>query len=110
MFPIDPRDFVSQQESGDATTCIANNVVSTDPPSSGSLFSWSLGDTFLKSNLVVFHYGNLTHPSVDPPKIGFMSNVPQNATTLLQDAVQDAQGSGGVFDSTSSHYTLVSLN
>ncbi|GJE99878.1 acid protease [Phanerochaete sordida] len=101
MFPIDPRDFVSQAHAGDATTCVANNVVGTDAPSAGALFSWSLGDPFLKSNLVVFYYGNLTHPSVDPPRIGFLSTVPQNATALLQDAVQDAQQDGGKFESTS---------
>lgn len=100
MFPVDPRDFVSQNKSGDAETCVASNVVSTDPPTSGSLFSWSLGDPFFKSNLVVFYYGNLTHPSVDPPKIGFLSTVPQNASSLLQGAVEDAQQSGGVFEST----------
>lgn len=101
MFPIDPRDFVSQDKSGDATTCIANNVVSTDPPSNGALFSWSLGDPFLKSNLVVFYYGNLTHPSVDPPRIGFLSTVPQNASSILQDTVQSAQQDGGQFESKS---------
>ena len=100
MFPVDPRDFVSQKNSGDATTCVANNIVSTDPPSSGALFSWSLGDPFMKSNTVVFYYGNLTHPSVDPPRIGFLSNVPQNASALLQDAVSDAQQDGGNFEST----------
>ena len=101
VFPIDPRDFLSQQKSGDATTCVANNVVSTDPPSNGALFSWSLGDPFLKSTMVVFYYGNLTHPSVDPPRMGFLSNVPQNASALLQDAVEDAQEDGGVFESKS---------
>lgn len=85
---------------GDATTCIANNLVSTDPPSSGALFSWSLGDPFFKSTLVAFYYGNLTNPSVDPPRIGFLSQVPQNASTLLQEAVVDAEQDGGVFEST----------
>ena len=99
MFPVDPRDFVSQKSSGDATTCVASNIVSTDPPSNGALFSWSLGDPFMKSNLVVFYYGNLTHPSVDPPRIGFLSTVPQNASALLQDAVSDAQQDGGNFES-----------
>lgn len=100
MFPIDPRDFVSQNNSGDATTCVASNVVATDAPSAGALFSWSLGDPFFKSNLVVFYYGNLTHPSLDPPRIGFLSTVPQNASALLQSAVADAQSDGGVFEST----------
>ncbi|THG98936.1 hypothetical protein EW026_g3315 [Hermanssonia centrifuga] len=98
MFPVDPRDFVSQNKDGDATTCIANNLVATDSPSRGALFSWSLGDPFLKSNLVAFYYGNLTHPSVDPPRIGFKSQVPQNASAELKDVVADAQESGGVFE------------
>ena len=97
-FPVDARDFVSQNKKGDATTCIANNVVSTDAPSIGALFSWNLGDPFLKSNAVIFYYGNLTHPSVDPPRVGFVSLVPQDDNQLLQEAVQDAQESGGNFD------------
>ncbi|KAF7791449.1 hypothetical protein EIP86_002465 [Pleurotus ostreatoroseus] len=99
MFPIDPRDFVGTNNKGNATTCVANNLVATDPPSRGALFSWSLGDPFFKSNRVIFYYGNLTHPSVDPPRIGFMSLVPLNASSLLQQAVQDAQADGGVFES-----------
>ncbi|KAI0826929.1 acid protease [Trametes gibbosa] len=99
LFPVDPRDFVSQNKRGDATNCVASNVVSTDAPSLGALFSWNLGDPFLKSNMVVFYYGNLTHPSVDPPRIGFVSLVPQNADALLDDAVEDAQKAGGVFES-----------
>ncbi|KAI0313848.1 acid protease [Amylostereum chailletii] len=101
MFPIDPRDFVSQDKSGDAKTCIANNVVATDAPSYGALFSWSLGDPFFKSNLVVFYYGNMTHPSVDPPRIGFLSMVPTNADAELSDAVNQAVANGGNFESTS---------
>ena len=99
MFPLDPRDFISPNVTGDATTCVAKNVVTTDPPSKGSLYSWSLGAPFFKSNTVVFYYGNLTHPSVDPPRIGFVSNVPQNANDLLQQAVNDAKAQGGVFES-----------
>ncbi|KAI0772172.1 aspartic peptidase domain-containing protein [Irpex lacteus] len=100
LFPVDPRDFVSSQSQSSAKVCTASNVVSTDPPASGALFSWSLGDPFLKSTTVIFYYGNLTHPSVDPPKIGFVSNVPTNADDLLEQAVEDAQASGGVFEST----------
>ncbi|CDO69856.1 hypothetical protein BN946_scf184884.g15 [Trametes cinnabarina] len=100
FFPVDPRDFVSQFLPDDAVNCVANNVVSTDPPSMGALFSWNLGDPFLKSNLVVFYYGNLTHPSVDPPRIGFLSLVPQNADQLLDQAVDEAQKDGGDFEST----------
>ncbi|KAI0754817.1 aspartic peptidase domain-containing protein [Daedaleopsis nitida] len=98
MFPVDPRDFVAQNKKGDATTCAANNVVSTDGPATGALFSWNLGDPFLKSNLVIFYYGNISNPSVDPPRIGFLSLVPQNADDLLDQAVDDAQAAGGNFD------------
>ncbi|CAL1712293.1 unnamed protein product [Somion occarium] len=100
MFPLDPRDFISPNSTQDATNCVARNVVATDPPSKGSLYSWSLGAPFFKSNTVVFYYGNLTHPSVDPPRIGFVSNVPQNANDLLQQAIADANAQGGVFEST----------
>lgn len=50
------------------------------------------------SNLVAFHYGNLTHPSVDPPRIGFLSTVPANADDLLKQAVLDAENNGGNFE------------
>ena len=98
LFPVDPRDFVTQNTVHDAATCLASSVVSTDPPSSGALFSWSLGDPFLKSNLVAFYYGNLTHPSVDPPRIGFLSLVPDDAEELLQAKVEEAQADGGMFE------------
>ncbi|KAL1950468.1 hypothetical protein VTO73DRAFT_5592 [Trametes versicolor] len=100
LFPVDPRDFVAQNKQGDAANCVASNVVSTDAPSVGALFSWNLGDPFLKSNMVVFYYGNLTHPSVDPPRMGFVSLVPQNAEALLDTAVEDAQSAAGAFEST----------
>lgn len=48
-FPVDPRDFMSQVALRDASVCAADNVVATDPPSRGALFSWSLGDPFFKS-------------------------------------------------------------
>ncbi|KIY73968.1 acid protease [Cylindrobasidium torrendii FP15055 ss-10] len=99
QFPVDPRDFIGAASSGNATECVASKVVATDPPSRGSLFRWSLGDPFFKSNLVVFHYGNLTHPSVDPPRIGLMSLVPVDAEDKLQKAVEAAQSNGGNFRS-----------
>ncbi|TBU39877.1 acid protease [Dichomitus squalens] len=101
IFPVDPRDFVSQNSPGDAATCVASAVVGTDPPSSGALFSWSLGDPFLKSNLVAFYYGNLTNPSADPPRIGILSLVPSDAEEELEQAVGEAQENGGVFETTS---------
>ncbi|KAJ7187754.1 aspartic peptidase domain-containing protein [Mycena filopes] len=96
MFPVDPRDLITPQSKKDARTCVADTLVATDAPSIGALFRWSLGDPFMKSNLVAFHYGNLTHPSQDPPRIGFLSQVPTNAAKLLANAVQDAvqHGSG----------------
>jgi len=100
-FSVDPRDFMSQYMLGDAKTCVANKVVTTDPPTTGALFSWSLGDPFFKSNLVAFYYGNLTHPSVDPPRIGFLSMVPNNVSSIVQDIVAEAQAHGGTFSSTS---------
>ncbi|KAM5543426.1 hypothetical protein V8D89_002677 [Ganoderma adspersum] len=100
LFPVDPRDFITQNTVHDASTCVAGNVVSTDAPSSGALFSWSLGDPFLKSTLVAFYYGNLTHPSADPPRIGFLSLVPDDAEELLAEVVAEAQADGGTFDST----------
>ncbi|KAL1948222.1 hypothetical protein VTO73DRAFT_12297 [Trametes versicolor] len=95
MFPVDPRDFVAQAAPGDVSECVADNVVGTDAPSAGALFSWVLGDPFLKSNMVVFYYGNLTHPSVDPPRVGFVSLVPPNAAELLHDAVERTQNADG---------------
>lgn len=101
IFPVDPRDFISPSPiAGDTTNCIVDNVVATDPPSMGALFSWNLGDPFFKSNVIAFHYGNLTHPSVDPPRIGLLSTVPSNANSLLETAVQDAVQNGGHFEST----------
>ncbi|KAL4246838.1 peptidase A1 family protein [Abortiporus biennis] len=99
QFLVDPRDFVSQNKAGDANNCLADNIVPTDPPQTGTLFSWSLGDTFFKSNIVAFYYGNLTHPSVDPPRIGFLSTVPSNADDQLKSAVKKAQDNKGQFHS-----------
>ncbi|KAF8483152.1 aspartic peptidase domain-containing protein [Gautieria morchelliformis] len=96
MFPIDPRDFLMLPQGGNAKSC-QPNVVATDPPHSGFLYSWSLGDPFLKSNLASFYYGNLTHPSADPPRVGFMSTVPSNANDQLSSAVAAAQANGGSF-------------
>ncbi|KAI0667632.1 acid protease [Trametes maxima] len=99
LFPVDPRDLISQAQKGDAEDCVAGNIVATDPPALGALFSWNLGDPFLKSNMVVFYYGNLTHPSADPPRIDLLSLVPENAEMLLDDAVDDAENDGGAFES-----------
>lgn len=50
LFPVDPRDFISEVRRGDPDLCAAN-VVPTDVPvsdGSGYLYSWNLGDPFLK--------------------------------------------------------------
>ncbi|KAJ8514991.1 hypothetical protein ONZ45_g7520 [Pleurotus djamor] len=99
-FPVDPRDFIGQYKKNNVDNCVADNLVSTDAPSRGSLYRWSLGDPFLRSNLIAFHYGNLTHPSVDPPRIGFLSLVPKNISEVFAQAMQDARNSGGNFEST----------
>nr|GAT49688.1 predicted protein [Mycena chlorophos] len=99
MFPVDPRDLITPADTNNAQTCVVDAVVATDPPSVGALFRWSLGDPFFKSNLVIFHYGNLTNPSVDPPMIGFLSQVPADAVELLNQAVSSAVADGGNFES-----------
>ena len=47
LFPVDPRDFIQQVYENDVVTC-TSMLTSTDPPSTGQLSSWSLGDPFLK--------------------------------------------------------------
>lgn len=49
MFQVDPRDLISPESRGSADGCVANLAV-TDPPvlGQGYLYSWSLGDPFLK--------------------------------------------------------------
>ena len=50
MFPIDPRDFGSQAYVDTVEECVPNIAVTDTPSSSGGfLYSWSLGDPFLKS-------------------------------------------------------------
>ncbi|PIL23221.1 hypothetical protein GSI_14530 [Ganoderma sinense ZZ0214-1] len=77
-FAIDANDFVAQS---DASTCVAN-VEGIAAPGNQSLFSWSLGQPFLRSNLVVFYYGNFSHTSLDPPRMGFVSLVGPGAAKL----------------------------
>jgi len=119
MFPVDPANLITPYTQGNAELCVASEIVATDPPSEGALFSWSLGDPFIKScvefdmdvsdaiiknvhrNLVAFYYGNLTNPSVDPPRIGLLSTVPTNANADLQEAVANAVADGGNFQCTS---------
>ena len=42
---------------------------------------------WVNSVLAAFYYGNITHPSRDPPKMGFLSTVPQDAASQLVSAV-----------------------
>ncbi|PFH49467.1 hypothetical protein AMATHDRAFT_63168 [Amanita thiersii Skay4041] len=99
MFPVDPRDFTMQAFDNDVTRCTAK-LVATDPPQVGGyLYSWSLGDPFLRSVLTAYHYGNLTHPSQDQPRMGFLSTVPSDAADQLQAAVDQAGTNGGNFPS-----------
>jgi hypothetical protein len=49
MFPVDPRDFMSQLNPTDANNCHLDNIVPADPPSPGSLFQWNLGTPFFRS-------------------------------------------------------------
>lgn len=48
LFPVDPRDFIHQAFSDTVDLCTSALAI-TDPPGEGFLYSWSLGDPFLKS-------------------------------------------------------------
>ncbi|KAI0354103.1 acid protease [Trametes cingulata] len=108
LFPIDPRDFAHPAPIVPGTVYPAEEarctpaLAATDPPGVGAfLYSWSLGDPFLKSTMVAFYYGNMTRPSQDPARVGFMSMVPSDAGYALEQAVDEAIANGGVFLSTS---------
>jgi len=88
-FPVDPRDFGWQAVPNSLQLCNAS-IVATDPPSKGFLYAWTLGVPFLKSVLASFYYGNLTNPSVDPPRIGLVSTMPSDAKDLLLAAIKAA--------------------
>ncbi|KAJ6482629.1 aspartic peptidase domain-containing protein [Mycena sanguinolenta] len=97
LFPIDARDFASQSSKGSMSQCSAN-VAATDSPVAGQgyQYSWSLGDPFIKGVLASFYYGNITYPSVDPPRIGFLSTVPADGgAAALQNAVNSANSNNG---------------
>ncbi|KAI0029598.1 aspartic peptidase domain-containing protein [Vararia minispora EC-137] len=89
LFPVDPRDFGSQTYDDTPTICTPN-LAPADTPAGGFLYSWSLGDPFLKGVLAAFYYGNLTYPSRDPPRVGLLSTVPTDADAHLVNAVDDA--------------------
>ncbi|KZV76796.1 acid protease [Peniophora sp. CONT] len=99
LFPIDPRDFGSQSYDDSPATCTPA-LAPADPPGGGFLYSWSLGDPFLKGALTAYYYGNLTYPSQDPPRIGFLSTVPPDAGDRLTQVVENAMAAGGLLAST----------
>ncbi|KAJ7445989.1 aspartic peptidase domain-containing protein [Mycena galericulata] len=113
LFPVDPRDFVTQAFDGDLQECTAN-VLETDSPVAGQgyQYSWSLGDPFIKGVLASFYYGNITYPSVDPPRIGLLSTVPSNAGALLQDALTaaESQNDGNEFSTSNAAPTGVPVS
>ncbi|KAK0199626.1 aspartic peptidase domain-containing protein [Desarmillaria ectypa] len=97
LFPVDPRDFVVQAYADNVDICTAN-IAATDTPVLGKgLYSWCLGDPFLKGVLSAFHYGNLSYPSVDSPRIGLLSTVPEDASDKLIEAVRAASDSSNLF-------------
>jgi len=112
MFPVDPRDFITQAFQNSVDVC-EPNLAATDPPQTGGggyLYSWSLGDPFLKSVLASFYYGNLTYPSQDPPRIGLLSTVPKGAASDLKSAIAKASSDGGNFPTTSNLAPSGTLN
>jgi phytepsin len=132
MFPVDPRDFVNQAFIDSVDLC-SSNLDATDPPAEGGyLYSWSLGIPFLKrlddfysfvssfnvlmqnilwgsSVLTSFYYGNLTHPSQDPPRVGFLSTVPRDADSRLKAAVKAAAEKDGKFPGEGKQSTFCSV-
>ena len=108
LFPVDPRDFAAQALPNSVEVC-SPNIAATDPPYVGGYqFSWSLGVPFLKrfalsvflfyvctycvssSTLTTYYYGNLSYPSQDPPKLGFLSTFPSDASSRMQSAASAA--------------------
>ncbi|KAJ3864052.1 aspartic peptidase domain-containing protein [Lentinula novae-zelandiae] len=84
MFPVEWRDLEEKGNGGKKRQCYLN-LAPTDVPTTttttggeggGYLYSWSLGDPFLKNVIAAFYYGDTVHPSWDPPRIGFVSTVP----------------------------------
>lgn len=119
LFPVDPRDFAAQALPNSVEAC-SPNIAATDPPYVGGYqFSWSLGIPFLKrfvfrvtvslfciwaycvssSTLTTCYYGNLSYPSQDPPKLGFLSTVPSDATSRMQSAASAAAKANNNFPS-----------
>jgi phytepsin len=102
LFPVDPRDLIWQQVRDTVGFCRAKLATTVTPEVGNFLFSWSLGVPFLKSVLSSYYFGNITHPSQDPPKLGLLSTVPFDAGDLLKSAVASASSSGNLPFSTQS--------
>ena len=45
---------------------------------------------FSFSTFTTYYYGNLSYPSQDPPKLGFLSTVPSDASSRMQSAASAA--------------------
>lgn len=110
-FKVDARDFGRPiyTEKDNGKWCIPNLAPTDAPELGGYLYSWSLGEPFLRGVLASFWFGNLTNPSRDGAKIGFLSTVPgwsgeiddeTEDVSRLQEAVYVARNSG--YPSTSS--------
>jgi len=101
LFPIDPRDFAAQASPNSVDACYPN-IAATDPPFVGEYqFSWSLGTPFLKSTLTTYYFGNLSYPSKDPPKMGFLSTVPPDANSRMHSAALAAAKANNNFPAVS---------
>ncbi|KAF5372298.1 hypothetical protein D9615_009303 [Tricholomella constricta] len=107
MFPVDPRDFVNQEflEPGRSVPQKVrfrpSPVSFTPSPLSLPLRDGSLTTRTPDSVLPSYHYGNLTRPSRDRPRMGFLSTVPRDADDKLKAAVAAAAKDGGNFPSES---------
>ena len=107
LFPVDPRDLVSQDTRDSSKTtadnsplCTLNLDVNGDLPTNNTndyLYSWKLGSPFLRSVLAAFYYGDIDQPASDPPRIGLLSTVPPDVENAMDDAIQKAEVSGGTF-------------
>jgi hypothetical protein len=63
----------------------------------------------LNSVVSTFYFGDLKYPSKDPPRVGFISTVPEDAGERLKAAVVAAMANGGNFlceSMCSSHFHL----
>ncbi|KAK2459962.1 hypothetical protein APHAL10511_007968 [Amanita phalloides] len=99
MFPVDPRDLIMQVYEDNVSICTAKLLSTTTPTIGRFLYSWSLGTPFLKGVLSAYYYGNLTYPSHDPPRMGFLSTVPHDAGERLIADVNNAADNGQNFPS-----------